>query len=343
MSFNSQNFMAGYLAGVELRRHRAIPVEPSPPSGNFLTFSSHSPFTIATYNATKNWNGTLEWSTDAEAWNVWNGETVLTASQKRGFYILLLRGTENSYITRVSEAARWIINGTGVSCKGYIDSLLDCSALSGNTRPEIGQYAFRYMFRGCLALVEGPSFPDSDLPTNCYQYMFDGCSNLQFAPDLPSTEIGYNCYYGMFRDCTSLRIAPNLPATTLKPGCYSYMFSGCTALVYAPTISAASVSPANASSSCRYMFEGCTSLETIPKLLLLSVPQYCYGNMFYGCSKIKLSATQTDEYNAPYRIPTSGTGTANSTALTQMFANTGGTFTGTPNINTIYYTANEVV
>ena len=65
--------------------------------------------------------------------------------------------------------------------------------------------------------------------------------------------------------------------------------------------------------------------------------------MFYGCRLIKLSTTQTGEYQTPYRIPKSGTGTTATGALTEMFANTGGTFTGTPSINTTYYTSNTVV
>ena len=65
--------------------------------------------------------------------------------------------------------------------------------------------------------------------------------------------------------------------------------------------------------------------------------------MFKGCTKIKLSRSQTGEYPTEYRIPTSGTGTIALDALTEMFMDTGGTFTGTPNINTTYYTSNTVV
>ena len=44
-----------------------------------------------------------------------------------------------------------------------------------------------------------------------------------------------------------------------------------------------------------------------------------------------------------YRIPTIGTGTSGSSSLSDMFKNTGGTFIGTPTINTTYYTSNTVV
>jgi hypothetical protein len=61
--------------------------------------------------------------------------------------------------------------------------------------------------------------------------------------------------------------------------------------------------------------------------------------MFNGCTNIKLSQTQSDEYQTSYRIPYTGDGVDASEALVDMFANTGGTFTGTPTINTTYYGA----
>ena len=63
--------------------------------------------------------------------------------------------------------------------------------------------------------------------------------------------------------------------------------------------------------------------------------------MFNGCTKIKLSSTQTEEYTQEYRIPTFGAGTTAIDALTDMFTNTGGTFTGTPSINTTYYLSTD--
>ena len=63
--------------------------------------------------------------------------------------------------------------------------------------------------------------------------------------------------------------------------------------------------------------------------------------MFNGCTGLKLSSTQTGEYTQEYRIPSSGTGTTASNALTDMFASTGGTFKGTPSINTTYYLSSD--
>ena len=85
------------------------------------------------------------------------------------------------------------------------------------------------------------------------------------------------------------------------------------------------------------MFNGCTSLTAALSLPATTLRSRCYFFMFYGCTKIKLSATASGTYTKPYRIPKSGVGTTTSNALDGMFANTGGTFKGTPEINTTYY------
>ena len=88
------------------------------------------------------------------------------------------------------------------------------------------------------------------------------------------------------------------------------------------------------------MFYGCTALTKAPALPATTLAYSCYSGMFYGCTKIKLSSTQTGEYTTAYRIPITGTGTTATMALDRMFYRTGGTFTGTPEINTTYYLSN---
>ena len=119
--------------------------------------------------------------------------------------------------------------------------------------------------------------------------------------------MGDLCFFFMFNGCTSLVTAPSLPATTLAPMCYNTMFCGCINLV------------------------------TVPALPATTLEDSCYQAMFDGCTGIKLSEIKTDEYTQEYRIPTSGHAAAVANALDNMFANTGGTFTGTPEINTTYY------
>ena len=150
---------------------------------------------------------------------------------------------------------------------------------------------------------EHPSMAD-----DCYLGMFRDCTGLITAPELPATTLTYRCYGSMFRNCTNLTASPELPATTLTTACYLGMFYDC------------------------------TSLTTIPELPATTLPAMCYSIMFYNCTGIKFSSTQTSAYTKAYRIPTTGTGTiASPTSLNNMFANTGGTFTGTPSINTTYY------
>lgn len=217
----------------------------------YLTFSSLKSFTLKTNNATKNWDGTLEYSTNTEDWSVWDGTTTLNSSSDNKLY---LRGTGNTKITGKSKA-KWVLTGSNISCDGNIEILLD----------------YQTVFNG-----EHPAMANS-----CYSNMFSNCKSLVTAPALPATVLTSDCYNYMFSGCTSLVTAPALPATTLANSCYYYMFS--------------------------------------------------------NCAKIKLSTTKTGTYTQEYRIPTSGTGTTTTYALDGMFDSTGGTFTGTPTINTTYY------
>ena len=158
------------------------------------------------------------------------------------------------------------------------------------------------------ATVQSGAHPT--MTDNCYSGMFSGCTSLTQAPALPATTLTTYCYESMFFGCTSLTQAPALPATTLAPYCYCQMFHSCTGLTQAPALPATTLAFS------------------------------CYFAMFRSCTSLKLSTTQTGEYTVSYRIPTTGTGTMITSALTEMFASTGGTFTGTPEINKTYYLSN---
>ena len=217
-----------------------------------------------------------------------------------------------------------------------------CGMFSGCTSltvaPELPATTLAYgcydsMFAGC-GLTTAPELWSTSLARYCYSYMFYGCESLTTAPVLPATSLEYGCYSDMFQGCTSLTTAPVLPATELEPYCYDYMFSGCESLTTAPVLPATTL----ADHCYQYMFEGCTSLTTAPELPATELEYNCYDSMFYGCSSIKLSETQTAEYSIPYRVPSGGNGTAASYYdLYMMFEETGGTFTGTPEINKTYY------
>ena len=281
---------------------------PFKPAGkSYLTFSSPNSFTLAVRNATKKWDGTIEYFASDKTWTAWDGTTTLSAVADDSEYLLYLRGTGNRIITGGNTAGIWVISGTNIKCIGNIDNLLDYTTVESGNHPTMANNCYKYMFQGCTSLISAPELPTTTLSKSCYSSMFDGCTALTQAPALPATTLADYCYNSMFQGCTSLISAPELPATTLADYCYNSMFDGCTALTQAPALPATTLSKS------------------------------CYSFMFRGCTSLKLSSVKTGEYTQAYRIPTTGTGTTKNGALTNMFAFTGGTFTGTPAINTTYY------
>ena len=334
----------------------------------YLSFIGSEDFGLKTAYDTKNWDGTLEYSTDTITWRTWDGTEISSVGNK-----LYLRGIGNTKITGDPEqfsmyGFSFVVDNpyaTIISCEGNIENLLDYETVIAGGHPTMADYCFAGLFIGCISLASAPELPSTTLTNGCYMYMFNGCMLLQTAPALPATTLANacytgmfygcmllqtapalpattlagTCYTGMFVDCTSLATAPALPATTLAEYCYRYMFQGCTSLATAPALPATTL----ANGCYSNMFYGCTSLATAPALPATTLSNYCYYGMFNGCTKIKLSATQTGEYQTAYRIPKTGTGTTATDALKDMFTNTGGTFTGAPEINTTYYTSNTVV
>ena len=304
-------------------------------SSSYLTFSSPNSFTLKVNDTTKHWDGTLEYSTDTSAWTTWDGTTTLSSATSGSDNVLYLRGTGNTVITGEDNFG-WVLAGSDISCIGNIENLLDYATVESGNHPTMASYSYANMFQNCTSLTQAPALPATTLADNCYNSMFQNCTGLTQAPALPATTLAANCYSNMFSDCTSLIQAPELPVTTLAPYCYYYMFSGCTSLTQAPALPATTLA-ANCYNS---MFQNCTGLTQAPALPATTLASSCYSGMFRGCSKLKLSATQTGEYTVAYRIPTAGTGTTATNALNYMFNSTGGTFTGTPKINTTYYLSN---
>jgi len=151
--------------------------------------------------------------------------------------------------------------------------------------------------------------------TNSYGIcnMFQWCTALTTPPELPTKVLTNYCYSNLFQWCTNLTKAPTLPATSLEQYCYNNMFYWC------------------------------SNLEELPKITQTALEYRCFYTMFAGCSKIKLSETQTWEYQTPYRIPETWTWVDGWQSLSSMFYQTWWTFTWTPNINTTYYTSNTIV
>ena len=411
------------------------------PKGNsYLTFSSPSSFTLAVNDATKHWDGTLEYFASDETWTVWDGTTTLSSVDDDGDNILYLRGAGNTIITGNNTNYRWVLTGSDIKCIGNIENLLDYATVTAGNHPTMASNCYSSMFYGCTSLTQAPALPATTLATKCYNGMFAGCTSLTQAPTLPATTLAIYCYYEMFQGCTSLTQAPALPATTLATKCYRYMFyectaltqapalpatalaescyngmfQGCTSLTQAPALPATTLAPNcytgmfsgtaitqapalpattladycyyNMFNSCTSltqapalpattlatqcytgmfngctalaqapalpattlapncyigMFNGCTALAQAPALPATTLANNCYSYMFQGCTSLKLSSSKTEEYTQEYRIPTTGTGTTATDALTDMFTSTGGTFTGTPEINTTYYLSTD--
>ena len=339
------------------------PAQFKPEGKSYLTFSSPNNFTLEVNNRTKNWDGILEYFAYDKTWTVWDGTTILSGHNNDDEYVLYLRGTGNTKITGIGTNKNWIITGTDIKCIGNIENLLDYATVEAGNHPTMTTSCYSYMFKNCTALTQAPDLPATTLANNCYesmfygctaltqapallattladycyQLMFYGCTSLTKAPDLLATTLANSCYQLMFEGCTALTQAPDLPATTLVHWCYRNMFYGCTALTQAPALPATTLADYCYSS----MFSGCSSLTQAPELPATSLANNCYESMFSGCTALKLSSTKTVEYAQEYRIPTTGTGTTATDALTNMFVSTGGTFTGTPAINTTYYLSTD--
>lgn len=152
---------------------------------------------------------------------------------------------------------------------------------------------------------------------NCFRLLFSEFSNLYDVSGLvlPSQPLPKWACSAMFYHCVALIKPASLKGLTFGgEGCLEYMYSRCSAMEYLPEF------PTNVlkGTCCQYLFNECT--------------------------KIRVSATQSSTYKNAYRIPASGTiASTPYHALESMFANTGGTFTGTPTINTTYYTSNEII
>ena len=340
-----------------------LPFIPKPDGESYLTFKSQNSFKIGTHENTKSWDGTLEYFSSDNTWTVWDGTSHLSAVTNGAKYVLYLRGTGNTVITGGQNPFKFL--GSDIACIGNIETLLDYVTVKAGEHPIMANGCYAFMFLGWTGLTQAPELPATTLTQSCYGYMFYDCASLTQAPELPATTMASYCYsemfsyctslkqapkisattvadycfYYMFRHCESLARAPELPATTMASYCYQGMFSSCISLTQAPELPATTT----ARSCYQSMFYGCTSLTQIPELPVTTMEVQCYDHMFDGCTSLKLSETKTEEYTQEYRIPSSGNGTmpSHSDSLTGMFNGTGGTFTGTPNINTSYYLSSD--
>lgn len=370
MSYQFKHYTKGNTVGSGSYVFRNYTTQVAPTVEPYLTFSSPNSFTISVRNNTKNWDGTLEYSTDKTTWTEWNGASGLSGVSDGVEYVLYLRGTGNTVISGNSSQRGWSLSGE-IYCDGNIETLLDYQTVVNGNHPPMANNCFAYMFYNAynnFALKRAPDLPALTLSQYCYYQMFYYCAGLTATPELPATTLANSCYNSMFGYCSNIITTTSvLPATTLAYQCYNNMYTNCTSLITAPNILATKcgyescrtmfnactglinapiikfTDVVGAQYGCFMMFAGCTNLTSLPALSATTLDSYCYGRMFSGCTKIKISETQVDDYQNAYRIPVTGTGIDSSNGLYDTFQNTGGTFTGTPTINTTYYTSNAIV
>lgn len=166
--------------------------------GAWLIFTASEPFSISVANP--GWDGAMQYSTDGETWNTWDGSEVSGT-------VIYIRGSGNTKVTGSNDSSyAWTITGSNVICKGNAETLLDHATVEAGEHPAMADH--------------------------CYAVMFNGCTSLTIAPALPATTLSIGCYMGMFNGCTSLTGIPALPATTLPDYCYAYMFYDCSSLKF---------------------------------------------------------------------------------------------------------------
>ena len=277
---------------------------------NYLCFTAYT--TNATIKLVKYWNPTavtLETSTDLENWSTYTfWDTITLTNVLDKVYWRNTSETDTRFSIASWDYYYFAMTWT-ISWSWDITTLLN-----KNWTNTLSGYCFRNLFENCSSLRKAPELPATTLDSYCYNEMFDGCSNLVIPPELPAKTLSSSCYDSMFSLCSKLEIAPKLPATTTAYNCY------------------------------RTMFWWCTSLKEIPMLPATTFSNGCYYSMFQWCTNIKISTTQTWEYQTVYRVPTTWTGSWwNTASLYNMFYGTWWTFTGSPSANTNYYTSNKLV
>ena len=320
----------------------------------FITFYSANRFSIniGDLPSTPYWDGTIEYSTDKVNWTTWsNTRSSVNAASDGVNYNLYLRGNNNTIITgsnaNYSQAkAVWYISVSGsgrVNAYGDMTCLLDWQKVKNGETVTPGTSAFRYMFYGDTKLrdVSNLIMPTT-LSNRCCYGMF-WSSKIINTPKLPALTVPLYAYAVMFASCANLYTFQGIDATTVADhGCYQ-MFSNCSTLTVIEK--GLLITSFTGEYALSYMFINCTSIATLFKLNCLTLTNWSYENMYRGCSLIKLSSTQTGEYQTAYRVPTSGTpttGDSPTTICSNMFTGTGGTLTAI-SINITYYTSNTVI
>ena len=268
----------------------------------------------------------------------------LTGNASQPIY---LRGTGNTVLGSLNVPQHF----TGKYIDGNLENLLDYQTVKAGGHPTMGRKCFISMFQDCTTLERGADLYADVATEECCANLYKGCTNLLEIPQIDFL-IGRNsptggtlanlCCSEMFMNCSSLRgfSDPSLRGIridSLQQSCFVNMFKGCSSLVSMKPIYIynSTVFP---SQCCLQMFQDCTSLIVPPNFLMgdsmMVQNQTNFANnsitrTFSGCSALKvkeLAASSQIQQTTIIQIPTG----ISMFSCSDMFKNTGGTFTGTP-------------
>lgn len=184
-----------------------------------ISFVFGGAFTL-TAEGGKQWDGIVEYSTDAITWAEWDGATQIDSSENG---ILYLRGNGNTKFYN-TQGTMLTPSQEVVTVYGNMMTLLQY-----DDPPTVipAERCFMSLFSGVTIFFAG-RLPATVLKAKCYQAMFKDNKSETITDDfeLPATELAEDCYYAMFLGAY-VRKLPKLPATVLAPRCYYNMFNSC--------------------------------------------------------------------------------------------------------------------
>ena len=200
-----------------------------------------------TMNTNKLWNGTIEYN-NGQGWTAWNGSQI-SSSNIDGRQRIYFRGSNNTYImgSNGSRANAWKITGSNVECNGNLWNILDYNTVKQDKIPTHASRCFYHMFDSCEALVKVPALGTKYPRPVSNDHTFE-------APEY--------CYAYMFYGCSNILEPVELVSHKMGSYCYLAMYQNCVKLIRSADLS-------------------------FPQVRTLPDAEYCYSNMFYGCSSLE--------------------------------------------------------
>lgn len=231
-----------------------------------------------------------QYSLDGFGWlNLPAGRRTITVNTKRKLYF-----KANDLIPNDIEGiGQFIISGK-CNLLGNCNSMLFGDDANNNNDISAYPYAFKNLFAYNDIIEVSPLLlPATKLAEHCYETMFYSCSSLSKSPILLATERASYCYYKMFSYTNAI------PDTTQVDFSTPYGLEGLFAYTNVTDNDLERLLPQNELTGnycllateltdyCYYeMFRGCTNITTAPELPATVLSNNCYRSMFYGCTSL---------------------------------------------------------